>query len=186
MGASPRPAAANELAQEVFPARCQVRAVCYRRQFVRRQSAITGRSRPSPFWQATNQFEVRRHRKNAAPPMPWKFSGGGPLSALQLLAVRWRGLSDTALTAYLRRLITRETQGRPSRGWREAINPPRRPHLQARLRRRRLEVAEVLSSRRVKVSRRVLAWALPPWHQWPGSVYLVGSRCDEDLPEPTV
>src|SRR5438067_2494807 len=41
MGVSPRPAAANELVQEVFPPRCQVRAVCYRRQFVRRQSANT-------------------------------------------------------------------------------------------------------------------------------------------------
>ena len=111
--------------------------------------------------------------------IPWRFSGGGPRTPHQLLAVHWRRLDVSELTMYLKRLLTREWQSRPRK-----INPTEPPwhgHLQPRLRRRRMEVSARLLTVGIPISQRATAWSLPPWYRWPGSMYLVGKRCDEDL-----
>jgi hypothetical protein len=114
------------------------------------------------------------------PPLPWKFTGGGRLSAIALLSVQWRSLPTEALSMYLKRLITRELQCRPRRiGLR--IEPPWNANLQPRFRIRRREVALALRVRGVKISERAIAWSMPSWRRWPGRIYLIGERCDEDL-----
>jgi hypothetical protein len=119
-------------------------------------------------------------KRHCHPPLPWKFHSGGGKSPEQLVQVHLRGLSREQLSAYLKRLLTRENQCRPRKG-RKAITPPWHEHLHPRLRRKRLVVANALHRLGHPVSARLLRWALPDWRHWPGTLYLVGSYVDEDL-----
>lgn len=91
---------------------------------------------------------MQRSKLRRRPQLSWKVSGG-ELSPEQLLEVHWRAFPPEQLKVYLVRLITRECQARPRRAG--AIVPPGHPHLQPRLRRRRISVAKAVKYHGVKV-----------------------------------
>ena len=93
--------------------------------------------------------------------------------ALGRLRAKWRSASVAELETQLRLILIAERYCVPKIEWRTA---PTVRWLYPRLRRRRLEIAQLVALSGGRVNVQVFSRVLPKWRQWPGVLALVGKK----------